>query len=290
MKTNDDFRFVLPAELSKSADGEWRVKGRASTESKDRQGEIILQKGVDLTPIDQKKGYFNFDHLPGVENLLGVIDSYQKIPGDGIYVEGRLFKNHTKAKSVYEIMSSMNKADMSRIGLSVEGKVLERDPKNPKIIRKCQIRNVAITLNPVNTDTYADLIKSMSSSDIQFEATEENSNSTPATVENNEPTFTASQVLQLLQKAMGMSAAPADMTPTQKTGGDALAPESCVEEPTDVLKKKKSLKKMCKSEYMSNLSGILEKIQELYPQASKDDLWAAIKTRINHKFPEINQM
>ena len=36
-------------------------------------------------------------------------------------------------------------------GMSVEGKALERDKKNPKRVTKALITNIALTMTPVNT-------------------------------------------------------------------------------------------------------------------------------------------
>lgn len=107
------FNIIVPTELVKGDDGDWKIMGLASTASRDLQGEVIDQSGLDLTPIDMKKGIFNWDHKKGPENTIGVIDSYRKSK-DGLWLQGRLLKNHSKAKAVYEIMTSLNKAD--RIG------------------------------------------------------------------------------------------------------------------------------------------------------------------------------
>ena len=53
-------------------------------------------------------------------------------------------------------MESLGKGDQGRMGMSVEGKILERDPSNRNVIKKCQIRAVALTMNPVNADTHCD--------------------------------------------------------------------------------------------------------------------------------------
>jgi hypothetical protein len=246
MKVVDDFNFSLPAEIIKSEDGEWRVRGLASTEDRDQQGEIILQSGIDTTPIDKKQGYFNFDHKPGAENLIGVIDSYSRSNG-GFYVEGRLFKNHDKAKSVYQIMQSLGKSDRGRVGMSVEGKILERDPRDPKIIKKCQIKNVAITFSPVNSQTYADLVKSLSNSEIEFNTDPDNIQPLSG---SDEKLFSASEVVDLISKALSVTSSYASSKPSELSGGDALAQESLDPKPRkidideDSMPKKKKLKKM----------------------------------------------
>jgi len=280
----DTFRIVVPADLKKAADGSYKIRGLASTERVDAQGETIIQKGVDLTPIDKKKGVLNWDHQRGPENTIGVLDGYQRTQ-KGLVIEDRLFKNHTKAKAVREIMESLGEGDRGRMGLSVEGKILERDPANPAVIKKCQINAVALTMNPVNTDTFADIVKSMNAAetleiDSQGEVTVETD-----VVSTAEPTFTVGQVLAILQKAL--SVGPASMgAPDAKTGGDALQPSTmgAQKEYDKKPKKKKKMKKMDKCMYKSNLINILDKLQVLYPQCSRSELWEAVKDRLDTTF------
>jgi|GEM_PF-4160813 len=214
--SQDILKAIIPAELFKSEDGEWKIRGLASTNELDQQGEIVLQSGIDLTPIDQKKGVINYDHRPGPENIIGLLDGYVKNE-KGLYIEGRLLKNHSKAKAVYEIMSSLSEKDRGRVGLSVEGKILKRNALNPKIIEKCEINAVAITLNPVNRATYADLAKSMQ---VDF-----NSESLDTEKDYSGPvSFTAEQVLEMIQKALS-AGAPATQAPADRSGGAALGKE-----------------------------------------------------------------
>lgn len=273
MKT-DTFRFVIPADLEKTADGEWKVSGLASSNSRDRQGEVILPDGLDATPIEKGRGFFNFDHDNSPESTIGLLDSYKKTP-NGMFVSGRLFKNHAKAKAVYEIMSSLGKSDKGRVGMSVEGKVLERDSRDPSIIRRCIVKNVAITMNPVNQDTYADIIKSFNSSDVEFA-----SDGKKDIVKSEEqPTFTASQVLSIVEKALGIGAGNT-VAPNQLSGGDAMVQ-------SDMKPKKKKLKKMAKEDFKKSMEDMMAKLQVLYPQNTREDIWSAVKERINTTFPEI---
>jgi len=158
---SDKFKFVMPASLEKGEDGNWNIAGLASTSGLDQQGETIIQKGIDLTPVDQKKGILNWDHKKGPENTIGTLDGYKRTD-KGLFIKGRLFKNHSRAKAVKEIMDSLTESDTGRMGLSVEGQILERDSSNPNIIKKCRINAVALTMNPVNANTYADVMKSRS--------------------------------------------------------------------------------------------------------------------------------
>lgn len=281
MITENNFKFIMPADLEKSEDGDWKVRGLASTEDTDRQGEIIMQKGIDLTPVKQGRGYFNYDHLPGPENLVGTIDNYQHTP-QGLFVEGKLFKNHSRAKAIYEVMSSLGKSDRGRVGLSVEGRILERDPKNPRVIRKCEISKVAITLNPVNANTYADIMKSMDANAVDFNAVEDNYKSDDTqTTQKEEPTFTASQVVAMI-KALGVGDGYTK-APNTLTQGDSLATSDMSSDD----KKKKKLKKMDKCMYKSTMIELLDKLQVLHPDVSRTDLWEAVRERLETKFPEI---
>lgn len=274
----DTFKFIIPAEITKSKDGEWRVSGLASSNATDRQGEVILPDGIDATPIAKGKGFFNFDHDNSPESTIGLLDGYKKTDS-GMFVHGRLFKNHSKAKAVYEIMTSLGKSDKGRVGMSVEGKVIERDPFNPKIIKKCVVKNVAITMNPVNTDTYADIVKSFNSSEVEFDSTGKKDSQTSVVKSEEQPSFTATQVLSIVEKALGIGAGNA-APPIDRSGGDALGISNMSEKP----KKKKKVKKMSKSMFKSTMDDLLNKLQTLYPENSREEIWTAVKERLETQF------
>ena len=288
----------MPAELTKAEDGEWRVRGLASTASRDLQGEIMLQDGMDLTPIDKKKGILNWDHKKGPENTLGIIDGYTKSP-DGLYVEGRLFKNHDKAKAVHQIMSSLGKSDYGRMGLSVEGSIKERTGKDGTTIKRSVITGVALTMNPVNSDTYVDLTKSMTSNDIEFNASEDvqtdsdsGSESNSASSEASGPLFSSEQVLDIVRKALAIGGEKATTLPGDLSGGAALAQE-------DLDRKKKKagivnekLEKECDKEikkgsakwFEKSILDAVDSLRMLYPEIETSILLTALQDRLNTKF------
>lgn len=284
---SDNFKFVIPATLSKGSDGEWKVSGLASSSSVDRQGEIILPQGIDATPIAKGKGFFNFDHSNDPENTIGVLDSYHKT-STGMYVEGRLFKNHARAKAVYEIMSSLNKGDTGRVGMSVEGKVLERDANNPSIIKRCLIKNVAITLNPVNQDTYADIVKSMSSGEIEFDSIGATESAVYNDAKIEETTFTPAQVLSIVEKALSIkTGAGYTEAPYSREGGAALTMESMDKE-----KRKKAeakIKKGSSELFKSNMIEMMDKLQAMYPDNTRSEIWTAVQERLSTKFPDLKE-
>lgn len=304
MESEKKFQIVLPAELSKSDDGDWKVTGLASTNSRDLQGEVIDQSGLDLSPLDMKKGVFNWDHKKGPENTIGVIDSYKKSK-EGLWLTGRLFKNHSKAKAVQEIMSSLNKSDVGRMGMSIEGVIKERAGKDGKTIKKAVIHSCALTMNPVNTDTYASLIKSLAGVELSDEATDlsDLSPDEKAIAEENtadQPMFSTNQVMNLVEKALSISSGGAS-APADRSGGDALVQSDMKE---DNKKKKKEdiekcgdavehmskpLKKGDFQLYKSNMIETLDRLQRLYPEYSRSEIWEAVKDRLETQFPVVKR-
>lgn len=289
------FKIIVPATLSKSEDGEWTVFGLASTNNKDLQGEVIDQTGLDLSPIDMKKGVLNWDHAKGPENTIGVIDSYKKDP-KGLFLKGRLFKNHTKAKAVYEIMASLNKSDMGRMGMSVEGVIRERGGKDGKVIKSAIIHACALTMNPVNTDTYVNLVKSLSEGDVEFQSEEAKPvaefQGAPSDY-SDKPIFSANQVISILEKALSAGAAGMK-APAERSGGEALSTSDMApkkkkkDEDPKQIQSPKPIKKMSKAMYKSHIMSILDNLQKLYPNYSRDDIWQAVKDRIRNQYSVID--
>jgi hypothetical protein len=155
------FNCWVPAQViksGKSTNGKRWIQGIASTNSRDLQGEIVAQKGID-TSYFLKNGYFNNDHKPGTENKVGEpVDC--KITKDGLWVKGFVYEGKKAADDIWEHMTSLNKSGASRrMGFSIEGKVLQR---NGNTIEKCWIQDIAITPAPVNCSTWAEVTKSLS--------------------------------------------------------------------------------------------------------------------------------
>ena len=275
----------MPAELSKGDDGEWRIKGLASTEDTDRQGEILVQKGLNLSAITEGKGILNWEHDgKNPESILGSLDSYQHTDR-GLIITGSLFKHHPKAIAVHAIMKGLKEMGKNSMGLSVEGSISERDPKNPKIIKKATITAVALTLAPVNNSTHCELMKSMSAASIDF-----NAMGTPTAIPTDEPkVFTANQMVDILTKALAASSAYATEAPAKLTNGDALAQEEMKDKPKQIEAEvePKKLKKGDAPFFKSTIKTLFDKIAELYPTVEKSVLWSHIKDRLNKKFPDV---
>ena len=151
------FSAWLPLQLIKGDAEPSRTKigGIISTETVDQQGDVILQDGMDFSYF-LDKGYFNYEHKGGVEYIVGAPTKVERVNIDGMQatrVEGYLMNEKPLAKNIIETCVAMQKAQLDRkIGFSVEGQVLQRDPANSKLITKAKILNVAITSAPVNPD------------------------------------------------------------------------------------------------------------------------------------------
>ena len=169
--TEDTFSCFVPAQMvvvkggDKGADksGKRWICGIASTDGRDLQGEIIDQNGIDFSYF-MKHGYFNDDHKNGPEFKVGQ-PTEVKLTKNGLWVKGFLFKNpdptkESRADFYWNLMNELSASGSDRkVGFSIQGKVLRR---NGNKIEKCWIQDVAITTQPVNTATWAEIAKSLS--------------------------------------------------------------------------------------------------------------------------------
>lgn len=161
------FRFDIPIStfMKASPDGkERRIGGICTTDQMDKQMETILQEGLDFDPF-LKGGWFNDNHEASTEAVLGYPEKAElrSLPDGhkGWYVEGHLLKTD-RASKIWELANDLQKHDRS-LGFSVEGRILERDPDDPRKIKKAVVTEVAITKCPVNPGTQLSVLaKSLS--------------------------------------------------------------------------------------------------------------------------------
>lgn len=138
------------------------IGGIISTDTVDLQGDQILQSGCDWSYF-LKRGWFNYEHKPGAENIVGIPKAVKPVTLEGgkqgTRVEGFLLLDRPRASEVYEAAKAIQKSGEGRsIGFSVEGQVLKRDPTNPKIVTKARILNVSVTAHPVNPDARLEVL------------------------------------------------------------------------------------------------------------------------------------
>lgn len=151
------FKVQLPFEVWEKSGPEQgkrrRIGGIISTDKTDRQGEIVLQRGLDFSDF-LKNGWFNDNHSKDTSDILGFPEKVRQVKHRGRtahYVEGYLLDNYDKADRIWNLAQALQKTNR-RLGFSIEGSVVERT-HDGKTIAKAKVRNVAITNCPVNDDT-----------------------------------------------------------------------------------------------------------------------------------------
>ena len=165
MSNSQTFKFWMPATAVKSGKGEdgkrW-IQGIASTDHMDLQNESVSQKGLDFSYF-LKHGSFNDDHKQGAKHEVGE-PTEARITKEGMWVKGFLYKGKEKADEWWEHFNSLQESGSDRkVGFSIEGKIKKKSGTN---IKECWIKNIAITSHPVNTNTWAEIAKSLSGSEI----------------------------------------------------------------------------------------------------------------------------
>lgn len=169
-KDINNFNFWCPVEISKAIDentGEelMLLGGIASTADEDSDGEFLDPKGFDIRPL-LKSGMVNWHHqaktCPGT--IVGE-PTKAEIRKEGLYIETKLYPSSQVARDIWELAKTLDSdSDTRRLGYSIEGRVISRksdDRTSPdyKKITKAVITGVAITHQPKNPKTFANIIK-----------------------------------------------------------------------------------------------------------------------------------
>lgn len=165
----NEFRVWLPEVhfLEKSNNDDYdsrKIAGIMSTDRKDRQGEIVVAKGLNFDEF-LKSGHFNDNHSQETSAIVGYptavkfhnsLHEYGFSRASGWTCEGYILKGTKRADGIWELAKALAAVPNKKLGFSIEGKVLRREDKT---IEKANIRNVAITNCPVNTDCSWDLLE-----------------------------------------------------------------------------------------------------------------------------------
>lgn len=162
--SKDKFNFFVPVELVKGTKTgqEMYIKGICSSEVEDSDGETLLPAGFDVSAL-LATGFLNYNHQAG-KTASAIIGEPTKAEivnnGKDLYLEGFLYADSDEAKAVYKLAQTLEKnSSKRRLGFSIEGKALEKDPLNPKRITKARITGVAITAMPKNPNTLLSIMK-----------------------------------------------------------------------------------------------------------------------------------
>lgn len=171
---NDSYSLFVPIEdhdlmksVSVDENGDYIVQGVMSSDAKDEEDDSITPEGMDCSYF-LEKGWIKYEHGNKPEQFIG--EPIEVRVGrfehptlmksvNGIFVKGRLFARRGMTRSAIEAMEDLQKSNTKRrMGWSIEGNVKERDSAG-KIV-KSVLRNVVLTMSPVNTTTWAELAKS----------------------------------------------------------------------------------------------------------------------------------
>jgi len=165
------FDFEIPISFFEKADAEAgkqrRIGGVITTENPDRQGEVILQRGLDFNDF-LSYGWYNDNHDRSATGILGypeAVQFFQKdtvlpngdtMKADGHWAEGYLLETK-KADKIWELGKALQRTNR-RLGFSVEGSIQKRVGPLRKTIAKAKVKNVAITHVPVQGDSKLELL------------------------------------------------------------------------------------------------------------------------------------
>lgn len=180
LRDPDNFMFGFTLEKSESGkDGKLWIQGVASAEIKDQDGESVIQKGMDCQPL-LECGSINWDHQDkqGPSFLIGeptdveivpasrYADKFGKsFPGAALFVRGFLYNDPVNKPVAAAVWAHLNTADVSagrQLRWSVQGRVLERDRIDKSRIVKSECRHLALTHQPIQRYTFAEIAKSFS--------------------------------------------------------------------------------------------------------------------------------
>lgn len=180
----DKFTFWCPLDIQKAViDPEtgqevMRLGGIASTSDEDSDGEFLDPKGFDIKPLINS-GMVNWHHqAKGQPATIIGEPSKAEIRPEGLYIETDLYPSSAIARDVWDLAQTLEKDSKTRrLGYSIEGKVVKRksnDKKSPdyKKIVKAIITGVAITHQPKNPKTFANIIKGEIDEDFEDEVEE----------------------------------------------------------------------------------------------------------------------
>ena len=177
------------------------ISGLISSETKDLQGDTLLQGGVNWDYF-LKKGWLNYEHKQGPEFIVGEPISLEKRDG-ATFLKGKLYLNTDLGKAVYNTAKAISEVSNRRIGFSVEGQVLERDKNDSSIITKSRVLNVSVTAHPVNPDSTLEILarslyakKEQEQHEEKVEQQEEKVDKTPKSK------LTYSKIKKIIQKVM----------------------------------------------------------------------------------------
>lgn len=181
MNDANKFNFFIDIDLEKAEEVEkgteaWYdnmiIKGVASTEDEDTDGETLNPNGFIIDRF-LTQGLLNYEHQSKVSPRYIIGEPIEATIKDGKFlIKGKLWSKSETARDLWDTLHVMKDSGSNRkVGWSIEGKTLLRDPFNKKKIEKALITHCAITFSPKNANTWADIVKGNQSEDfVEYES------------------------------------------------------------------------------------------------------------------------
>jgi hypothetical protein len=139
-----------------------RVSGIITSERRDADDEVVVQSGIDWS-FFKSFGKISYGHPARNDNICGEpLDISPTLTDDGVAamkMRGQLFLWNPLGRKAWETAKGMAKSGArTRLGFSVEGEILERDPSDRKRITKARVLTVAVDPAPRNFDSWLDVM------------------------------------------------------------------------------------------------------------------------------------
>jgi hypothetical protein len=207
----------------------WRFCGMASSATKDLEGDFIFPSAFGNCEYFLRSGFYNENHVPGAAGIIG-IPLAAKVTKNGLWVAGYLLKSNPNSKAYWDLMKTFSKHNHMgrRVGLSIEGKELERDEDGN--ITRVWLKAIAITVCPVNTETYAEVMTPEHEKKYLSKSLNDESSTSSSNIADKEVSSVESGVKKLdenkeadVDKALE---AGYSTDQTNQTGGEALRVQS----------------------------------------------------------------
>lgn len=154
---------ILTVHLKHSDKTFFKFGGVASSESRDSYGEIIKQRGINLSLVSQGKVFVNAEHD---DTTIGRIE-HAEIRNGNLYVEGIVYLKTIKAHQFYDLLKKEDPDNP--VTLSIEFVNPEYSRKDRSILNQIILTGIALIGlkdEPSNKDTWAELLKSITKEEL----------------------------------------------------------------------------------------------------------------------------
>ena len=144
--------FGSIAKVAPQADGSVRVTGVASSEARDRQGEIVLASAIeDALPDFFRHGTGALREMHSAQRAVGTVDEVEV----GADKKTRIVATVVDSEAIKKIKAKVFKA------YSIGGRVLARDPDDRKIITAIELAEISLVDAPSNPESVLELFKAV---------------------------------------------------------------------------------------------------------------------------------